>query len=955
MNLRSVYKSAISIILVMIFVLSLGLTAFAEEATEYVQDETVYEEINDPGIELSGTGSDEGLADTGLLSTPSFSTIEGSGRNVVFKWKAISGAYRYQLFYYDDTAAKFRKMALTGDTTYTWDGATVGVEYKYTIRCVDSKGEYVSDYNKNGWKFKLLLATPKISKIETVANGINLSWNAVDGAVRYRLFYKNGTSWKKIGDTSSTSYNFTKPPLYATKVIYTIRCISEDLSTWESDFDATGHGYTFGLATPKVKNVVLNDEKGTLDVYWNEIIDAEYYRVFIKNGTGNDWTAIGEVVANANQLTTSFSWSNFTAGQSYTFTLRCVNNFGYFVSDFDSKGYTYTVKINTPKVTSVVKRSNSSVTVGWTSVAGAEKYRLFYKNGTSWKMIADTAATSYTWSSPVVGKAYTYTVRCVNSSGKFSSDYDTVGFTHTLLLDTPKVTGVKATNSTSVTISWGAVTGAKKYRVFYKNGSTWKTIATTTSTSYVWKSPVIGQAYTYTVRCLSEDGKLWTSDYNSSGFVYTLYLDTPKITSCSVVAENKFKISWNKVTGAAKYRVFYYVNSKKHYVKIGDTANTSFNVTAAKLNTTYKLTVRCISADASTWESDYDLNGFSYTFVLDTPKVSKAESQGGSSVKISWGAVTGAVKYAVFRKDDPWKTIGYSTTNSFTWNDAVVNTEYTFTVRCCDSSGKFVSSFDSKGLNYKHQLKTPYITSIISLDEETVKIAWDKVTGAYAYRVFYKSGKSWKAIATTTATKYIWDECTKNKSFTYTVRCVDKEGNFTSSFDSEGFSYTITNVSSAIADVALSEVEYWKSGNHGYASQGSKYTNDLGVALYDWCGYFATYCCKHAGIAMFQNNKTIYGFVGAWKTWGDNNGQWYPVGSKYTPCPGDMVIWGSPSYYQHVTVVVSVDENTHTFYDVGGNEVYYDYYSSVVHKDGPFDYKSSANSLVGFVGTHILG
>ena len=958
MRITKLTKAVTSLILISVFICSMAIPAFAQDVEEIPQEESfAFAGLSSnvqSGSEIASEGAQQEEAPVGLLATPKIKSIDQDGLDAVFTWDEIDGAYKYQLFYFDTEKNYYRKLALVEGNTYTLKNVKPGVEVAYTIRCVDENNAFTSNYDKNGVKFKLMLETPKITRIEDAHHGINIMWGKIDGATKYKVFVKKDNGWKIIGETSGTSFNYTSPP-YATRSVYTVRCVAANGVTWESAYDANGHGYTFGIATPKVSSVVINDTKGTLDIKWNEVIDAEYYRVYIKNASGGDWTAIGEVVANPDATTTSYSWSNFASGQSYTFTLRCVNNYGYFVSDYDSKGYTYTVKISTPKITEVTKQTGTSVKISWNGVAGADRYRIFYKNGTSWKTIADTTNTSYTWTGATIGKAYTYTVRCVNNSGKFSSDYDKNGVTYTLLINTPKITLIEKINSNQVRIVWGAVSGAVKYRVFYKNGSSWKTIATTSETSYTWKTPAVGQDYTYTVRCLSADGKYWTSDYDSTGVIFKLYLDTPVIKSCEVTAENKFKISWDKITGASKYRVFYYVNSKKHYVKIGDTTGTSFNVTSAKLNSTYRLTVRCISADASKWESDYDIEGFIYKFELATPVIKSVQSQGGTEVKITWNAITGAPKYVIFRKDNPWKIIGYSTTNSFTWNEAVVNTSYTFTVRCCDSSNSFVSGYDSKGFAYKHQLATPYITSIVGLDDETVKIAWTQVKGAYAYRVFYKSGKNWIGIATTKDNRYTWDRCEKNKAFTYTVRCVGEDGQYASSFDSQGYPYTITNVDSKIADVAVNELNYWKSGMHGYSCQGNKYCNDLGVNLYDWCGYFATYCCKTAGIPMFQGNKTIYGYVGAWKDWGDNNNQWHPVGSKYTPCPGDMVIWGSPSYYQHVTVVVEVDEEKHIFYDVGGNEVSWDYTTSVVNRDGPFDYTSSASNLVGFVGTHILG
>ncbi len=54
---------------------------------------------------------------------------------------------------------------------------------------------------------KSSLATPKISKVESINGGVKISWRRVNGAEKYRVYVKNGKSWKKLADTTSTTFN----------------------------------------------------------------------------------------------------------------------------------------------------------------------------------------------------------------------------------------------------------------------------------------------------------------------------------------------------------------------------------------------------------------------------------------------------------------------------------------------------------------------------------------------------------------------------------------------------------------------------------------------------------------------------------------------------------------------------------------------------------------------------
>ena len=85
------------------------------------------------------------------------------------------------------------------------------------------------------------------------------------------------------------------------------------------------------------------------------------------------------------------------------------------------------------------------------------------------------------------------------------------------LLPTPVVNGASAVSS-GVKIVWSAVDGAAKYRIFRKAGSgSWTKLADITSTAYTDKTAKSGTAYSYTGRCLSSDGKYFTSAYDTSG------------------------------------------------------------------------------------------------------------------------------------------------------------------------------------------------------------------------------------------------------------------------------------------------------------------------------------------------------------------------------------------------------------------------------------------------------
>ena len=142
-----------------------------------------------------------------------------------------------------------------------------------------------------------------------------------------------------------------------------------------------------------------------------------------------------------------------------------------------------------------------------------------------------------------------------------------------------------------VKLSWDTVNGAVRYRIFYHDGKHWLKLADTTSTSYVHKSVKSGKKYRYTVRCVSGNGKQFTSNYNTAGWSIT-YVAAPKPPTLKNT-KNGVRVSWKRVTGASKYRVFRKTGNGE-WIRLADT-NKAYIDKTAKNGVTYRYTVRCLN------------------------------------------------------------------------------------------------------------------------------------------------------------------------------------------------------------------------------------------------------------------------------------------------------------------------------------------------------------------------
>lgn len=124
----------------------------------------------------------------------------------------------------------------------------------FTASAVETNAPVVSAQSA-----KTSLATPKISKAESINGGVKISWGKVNGAEKYRIYYKGSKGWTRMVDTTSTSY-IDKDVSSGKNYTYTVRCINSSATKFTSGYDAKGVTVT----TPVKPSVKLDRTSLTL-------------------------------------------------------------------------------------------------------------------------------------------------------------------------------------------------------------------------------------------------------------------------------------------------------------------------------------------------------------------------------------------------------------------------------------------------------------------------------------------------------------------------------------------------------------------------------------------------------------------------------------------------------------------------------------------------------------------
>ena len=488
----------------------------------------------------------DGYSNT-FFAPPVISSLQNVFGGVTVKWSKNSAIDSYRI-YRKTKNTGWKRIGTSDSGSFTDTTAESGISYTYTLRALDAENNFVSYCN--GGKSVTYVKAPTINKIENTVTGSKISWGKCSGASKYRVYYLKNKSWKALGNTSATSFTHNKLKS-ETKYTYTVRCL-DSKGNFVSGYDKNGTSNIF-LNPPKISS--LANINGGVEIKWNTLKYADGYRVYRKTkNTG--WTRIGNTEDN------TFKDTNVKSGTAYTYTVRCVDEDGNFASYFNNgKSVTF---VKTPTINKIENTATGSK-ISWGKCSGASKYRVYYLKNRSWKALGTTASTSYTHNKPVNGTTYTYTVRCLDSKGKFASGYDKNGTRNTFIAP-PAISKVSKAGKGNL-IKWKSVPKTAGYRLYRKTVNTsWSRLADVTEgTSYTDTSAKKGNVYSYTLRCLDKNGNLISSYISNTKYYHNGVLANGKIAVNGkpyYFSKGLFRSGYQKINGKR-----YYYNSKGEVVK----------------------------------------------------------------------------------------------------------------------------------------------------------------------------------------------------------------------------------------------------------------------------------------------------------------------------------------------------------------------------------------------------
>lgn len=233
------------------------------------------------------------------IETVSSITATATSTTLDLSWNEVDGVTGYQIFINGEKVAS----VANGDTTYTVTSLESSTVYDVEI-CTFLMGTSVA-FGENSATFSFTTDPSKvlINSATSDYESITLNWDEVDGADGYRI-YEVIDGVRTIKKTlSASALTYTILDLDSdTEYTYQVKAFVRDINE-TAQFGEASDECVIKTNTTKAEIIYYISNSSSITIYWNEVIDADGYRVYVyQNG---EWESVLTVESDINyyQLT----------------------------------------------------------------------------------------------------------------------------------------------------------------------------------------------------------------------------------------------------------------------------------------------------------------------------------------------------------------------------------------------------------------------------------------------------------------------------------------------------------------------------------------------------------------------------------------------------------------------------------------------------------------------------
>lgn len=274
---------------------------------------------------------------TGVLIEAPTDVLASQGTysdKILLSWTATTGATGYNVYSATGSEGPFSLLGVVSSTGVNQTSVAANTTYYYKITATDGTTEGLASSTLSGFTGALISSpTSTLASQRTYTDKIVLSWDAVDGATSYKVYYSAQTDgpFTLLGTAPNEGANHTSLDPGST---YFYKVTASD-GTTDSEASPIFSGNTSSsLAAPSQVEASAGTHSDKILINWSEVSGVTTYKVYFSTTETGEFTLLGST-----GLTTA-THINIAPGTTFFYTITSNNDTQVSVPSQITSGFT---------------------------------------------------------------------------------------------------------------------------------------------------------------------------------------------------------------------------------------------------------------------------------------------------------------------------------------------------------------------------------------------------------------------------------------------------------------------------------------------------------------------------------------------------------------------------------------------------------------------------------------
>lgn len=586
--------------------------------------------------------------------------------SIALTWSSLSGINSYSVLRATQSKGPYTEVYNGASVSYSDSSASANVGYFYVVIGKYLDGTQTQYSNEVSGMLTSSNIPSSLTVLSTTSGSVRLTWANIKNATTYKIYHSVNSAGPFTSFQSATTNTINYTGLLGQTRYYFV--VSSIVSGAESTKSSFIEAYTYGVPGAPM----LSPGNNLVNIQWSSVTGASSYTLE-RTQDGVNFTVLASGVP-----TITFSDTTALNNQLYFYRVRAVFSGGRETVSSLSLGVTPGITPLVPSHVEVLTNvTGTDVNIGWGSIIGATSYKVYLSTSSGGPWTPATTSFISTTNLTGLNSGVEYFVVVTAVRGSMESAYSTeVSF---VPMTTPAAPTPTVQSTSSVLLSWAAVSGANEYDIFRsQNGVEFSKIASAVATnSYLDTSVISGIAYTYRYLPKKSNGSTLAISSISIAVETSVAPLVPQGLRGVITGSNSIQLDWVATSGNYFYNIYRSTNASGPFSLIQTVTVPTTTYTDGSLTpgTEYFYLIRSMN---NVGVESSDSNKIS--LILITAPTGLQATSVGSTIQVSWNSVGGSAGYALSRAIQPGGPYGviFNAASSINYTDTNIEHGMTY-------------------------------------------------------------------------------------------------------------------------------------------------------------------------------------------------------------------------------------------------------------------------------------